>query len=159
MQRCDVGIYVGQDSCPLVRDNGVDGSLFAGVFAEAGARANVLGNKFNGGTARPLGRGGGGGFGLLWLNGAAGIVGKNHFEHYEVSPVMIFSQCHPLVKDNTYDNICVDDAKQEVVEKTMLDRFNAELFKQDHHFYIIDSQSTEKSLQHVILKGQSDDTT
>ena len=100
-----------------------------------------------------------GGFGLLWLNGAGGIVGKNHFEHYEVSPVMIFSQCHPLVKDNTFEDICVDDAKQQVVEKTMLERFSAELFKQDHHFYIIDSQATEKSLQQIILKGPEDEAT
>jgi len=38
----------------------------------------------------------------------------------------------PLVENNTYEGISVDE---QVVEKTMLDRFGAELFKQDFHFY------------------------
>jgi len=48
----------------------------------------------------------------------------------------------------------IEDDKQELVEKSMLNRFNADLFKQDHQFYIIDCPNTEKSLQEVLLKGQ-----
>ena len=161
IQRCDVGIYLGQDACPLVRDNHLESSIFAGVFAECGAKPNVIGNTFNGGakaaslvpTAAPAK-----GFGLLWLMEAAGLIGKNHFVHFEVSPIMVFSHCHPLIKDNTFENISIDDERQEMVEKTMLDQFNAELFKKDHHFYIVDSQATEKTLQDVILKGPETST-
>ena len=141
---------MGEDSCPLVRDNNIEASLFAGIFAEAGAKANVLGNSFLGSSPHRLSQGTtslhpnvrvnsfqksidpreedtlktplpkegkrkakvflcldqpgpvlttlcfavsrASGFGLLWLNGAAGVIGKNHFQHYQVSPVMIFSQ-------------------------------------------------------------------
>ena len=38
----------------------------------------------------------------------------------------------------------------------MLQQFQAELFRSDQYFYIVDSSENEKQLQDVILKGPSE---
>jgi hypothetical protein len=65
---------------------------------------------------------------------------------------MVFSSCHPLLKDNSFGNIRVDDEKQKCVEKQMLEQFQAELFQKDEYFYIVESEVTERELQDVILE-------
>ena len=71
---------------------------------------------------------------------------------------MVFSTCHPLLKDNVFDNIQVDDEKQKSVEKQMLEQFQAELFAKDEYFYIVDSEVTEKELHQVILSKKTSST-
>ena len=66
---------------------------------------------------------------------------------------MIFSQCHPLLRDNCFDNVFIDEDKQKSVEKRLLEQFRADLFKKDQYFYMVDSEATEKALQDAILKG------
>ena len=68
---------------------------------------------------------------------------------------LLFS-CHPLIRDNSYTNVNVDDELQKVLEKSMLQQFQAELFRSDQYFYIVDSSENEKQLQDVILKGPSE---
>ena len=93
------------------------------------------------------------GLGLLWILKADGLIGKNNFEDFEVSPVMIFSQCHPLLRNNNFENVCLDEEKQKLVEKRLLEQFRADLFRKDQYFYMVDSEINEKALQDVILKG------
>ena len=127
-----------------------------------GAKPNVVGNTFNGGAkhysslpnlslTHAIK-----GLGLLWILKAGGLIGKNNFEDFEVSPVMIFSQCHPLLRDNYFNNVSVDEDKQKLVEKRLLEQFRADLFKKDQYFYMVDSEINEKELQDVILKGPTD---
>ena len=66
------------------------------------------------------------------------------------------TSCHPLIRDNSYTNVNVDDELQKVLEKSMLQQFQAELFRSDQYFYIVDSSENEKQLQDVILKGPSE---
>ena len=155
---------LGQDSNPLIKDNRVEASYFAGVFAECGAKPNIVGNTFNGGskyynslpnsshhmTPTTISIKG---LGLLWILKAGGLIGKNNFEDFEVSPVMIFSQCHPLLRDNNFENVTLDEEKQKLVETRLLEQFRADLFKKDQYFYMVDSEINEKALQDVILKG------
>eukprot|EP00093_Oithona_nana_P002216 02216.XXX_16908_18848_1 [CDS] Oithona nana genome sequencing. len=152
IKNCDVGIYVaGQHASPVIKDNLVQNSYFTGVFAECQSRPSLAHNQFNGGVSKNLSLGGKG-LGVLLISGSSGLIGKNSFTDYEVSPIMVFSTCHPLLKDNLFDNIRVDDEKQKVVEKQMLEQFQADLFKKDEYFYIVDSEITEKELQEVILE-------
>jgi hypothetical protein len=156
--RCDVAVYAGDGAMPVVKENSISSSFFAGIFAENGSRPNIVGNVLDGGSkdASPSS----GGLGILLLADSAGLIGKNSFENFNVSPVMVFSSCHPLLRDNSFDNIDVDDEKQKVLEKSMLEQFRAELFRSDEYFYIVDSAFNEKQLQDVILKGpmeKSDD--
>ena len=69
------------------------------MFAECGARPNVVGNTLNGGAkcsnsppSLPPLINAGKGLGMLWILEAAGLIGKNVFEDYDVSPIMIFSK-------------------------------------------------------------------
>ena len=152
IKNCDVGIYVaGQHASPVIKDNLVQNSYFTGVFAECQSRPSLAHNQFNGGVSKNLSLGGKG-LGVLLISGSSGLIGKNSFTDYEVSPIMVFSTCHPLLKDNLFDNIRLDDEKQKVVEKQMLEQFQADLFKKDEYFYIVDSEITEKELQEVILE-------
>ena len=152
IKNCDVGIYVaGQHASPVIKDNLVQNSYFTGVFAECQSRPSLAHNQFNGGVSKNLSLGGKG-LGVLLISGSSGLIGKNSFTDYEVSPIMVFSTCHPLLKDNQFDNIRLDDEKQKVVEKQMLEQFQADLFKKDEYFYIVDSEITEKELQEVILE-------
>ena len=143
----------------------MEASYFAGVFAECGAKPNVVGNTFNGGsksynslpnnstnpmTATTISIKG---LGLLWILKAGGLIGKNNFEDFEVSPVMIFSQCHPLLRGNNFENVFLDEEKQKLVETRLLEQFRADLFRKDQYFYMVDSEINEKALQDVILKG------
>jgi hypothetical protein len=156
--RCDVAVYAGDGAMPVVKENSISSSFFAGIFAENGSRPNIVGNVLDGGSKDTTPSSGG--LGILLLADSAGLIGKNSFENFNVSPVMVFSSCHPLLRDNSFDNIDVDDEKQKVLEKSMLEQFRAELFRSDEYFYIVDSAFNEKQLQDVILKGpmeKSDD--
>lgn len=149
IRNCDVGIYIGQASAPIVKDNTIDNSVFSGVFAECESKPSLVGNSFNGGGKK---LNVGGGLGILLISKSAGLIGKNQLADYQVSPIMIFSTCHPLLKDNAFDSIDIDEDKQKHVEKQMLDQFQADLFKNDEYFYIIDNELTEKEMQEVILE-------
>ena len=163
-------LILGQDAMPLIKDNRLEASYFAGVFSECGAKPNVIANTFNGGakhynslsTPNPLPSDtylamyASKGLGLLWILEAGGLIGKNSFEDYEVSPIMIFSQCHPLLRGNYFNNVSVDEDKQKLVEKSLLEQFRADLFKKDQYFYMVDSEINEKELQDVILKGPTE---
>ena len=157
--------FLGKDSNPLIKDNRVEASYFAGIFSECEAKPNVVGNTFNGGSKYHISVSNSNtsqsaqtshatkGLGLLWILKAGGLVGKNTFEDFEVSPIMIFSQCHPLLRNNCFDNVFVDEEKQKLVEKRLLEQFRADLFRKDQYFYMVDSEANEKALQDVILKG------
>ena len=156
----------GQDATPLIKDNRIESSHFAGIFSECGAKPNVVGNTLIGGLrylnlltnsssnqAHSTQHSMKGGLGILWILKAGGLIGKNNFEDFQVSPVMIFSQCHPLLRDNNFENVCVDEEKQKILEKRLLEQFRADLFENDQYFYMVDSEINEKALQDVILKG------
>ena len=161
-------LFLGKDSNPLIKDNRVEASYFAGIFSECEAKPNVVGNTFNGGskfctstlsstsTQQAATSHSTKGLGLLWILKAGGLVGKNTFEDFDVSPIMIFSQCHPLLRDNCFDNVFVDEDKQQLVEKRLLEQFRADLFRNDQYFYMVDSEVNEKALQDVILKGPNE---
>ena len=155
VRNCDVGVYVGQNASPILKNNDILASFFTGLFAECQSRPSVVQNSFDGGGSHLISTGSGKGLGILLISGSCGLIGKNFFRHYEVCPVMVFSTCHPLLKDNTFENIDVNDEKQKNVEKQMLDHFQADLFKKDEFFYIVESQVTEKQLQEVILEQKS----
>merc|ERR1712080_453606 len=42
------------------------------------------------------------GLGILLISKSCGLIGKNLFQDYEVSPIMVFSTCHPLLRDNSF---------------------------------------------------------
>lgn len=158
LARCDVGIYVGDAAMPAIKENSILSSFFAGIFAEKLSKPNIVSNVLDGGSREvvPAGVPACSGLGVLLLAESGGLVGKNVISNYSVSPLMVFSSCHPLVRDNEYNDIDVDDEKQKALEKSMLEQFQAELFRSDQYFYIVDSAFNEKELQDVILKGPSD---
>jgi len=119
------------------------------VFAECESKPNLVQNQFIGSSNYD--KQSKAGLGVLLISKSGGLVGKNHFQDYEVSPIMVFSSCHPLLKDNSFMNIQVDEEKQKSVEKQMLEQFQADLFKKDEYFYIVESEVTEHELQEVIL--------
>lgn len=152
IKMCDVGIYVGGGACPTIKSNTLYSSLFAGTFVEGGqSRPSIVNNTYLGeqsgdhSSIRAIG--------ILLVSQSAGLIGKNVLDDYRVAPIMVFSSCHPLVKDNKFKNIELDDESQKQIEKSMLEQFHAELFKKDEYFYIVDSDENEKALQDVILKN------
>jgi hypothetical protein len=149
MKNCDVGVYVGQNSSPVLKDNEIKSSFFTGVFAECESKPNLVQNQFIGSSNYD--KQSKAGLGILLISQSCGLIGKNFFQDYEVSPIMVFSTCHPLLKDNSFMNIEVDEEKQKSVEKQMLEQFQADLFKKDEYFYIVESEITERELQEVIL--------
>ena len=40
------------------------------------------------------------GVGILFILNSAGMVGKNTFEDFCVSPILVFTNCHPLLREN-----------------------------------------------------------
>jgi len=158
LARCDVGIYVGDAAMPAIKENSILSSFFAGIFAEKLSKPNIVSNVLDGGSREVVASGLPvcSGLGVLLLAESGGLIGKNVFSNFSVSPLMVFSCCHPLVRDNEYNDIDVDDEKQQVLEKSMLEQFQAELFRSDQYFYIVDSAFNEKELQDVILKGPSE---
>ena len=156
LKNCDVGVYVGQTASPAIKDNSIEASFFSGVFVECESRPNLVNNQFNGGAKaeNPISASGKG-LGILFISAACGLVGKNTLRDFQVSPIMVFSTCHPLLKDNVFENIHIDEEKQKSVEKHMLEQFQAELFAKDEYFYIVDSEVTEKELHQVILAKNS----
>ena len=151
-KNCDVGVYVGQHASPVLKDNEIKSSFFTGVFSECESKPNLVQNQFNGSSK--FEKQSKAGLGILLISKSCGLIGKNFFQDYEVSPIMVFSTCHPLLKDNSFTNIQVDDEKQKNVEKLMLEQFQADLFKKDEYFYIVDSEISERELQEVILTSQ-----
>jgi hypothetical protein len=50
IKRCDVGVYVGQQAGPVLKENTFEASFFTGIFAEMESRPNLVSNHFNGGS-------------------------------------------------------------------------------------------------------------
>ena len=146
--RCDVGVHaVGADCSPAVTANHVEGSFFAGLFAEAGARPNAVGNRLVGKN---------GGLGCVLIAGSSGLLGKNRFERYRLSPVMSFASCRPLVKANAFADVAVDRPAQEAMEARMREASRAEAFAGDDHFFIVDSEEGEEGLRETLLKSKEE---
>jgi len=140
---------------PVIKDNHIIGQSFAGIFNESNSKASIVSNYIDG-ASKDHSHSAAWGLGILFLAESGGMVGKNSFENFSVSPIMVFSTCHPLIRDNDYSNVSIDDEKQKELEKAMLQKFKAELFKEDEYFYIVDCSYNEKQLQDVILKGPTD---
>jgi len=149
IKHCDVGLHLTDSCVPAVKDNTMDSCFFSGIFAESGARPNLVGNTLSGGEA-------GGqvprGLGLLLILGAGGLVARNTFKDYQVSPLMVFSQCHPVLKGNIYSKVCLDEEKQASLEKSLLNQFSSEC-QQDSYFYMVESAGKEEALADVIRVG------
>ena len=150
-KQCDVGFYVTKGAMPAVKGNVIDSCFYAGIFAEQEARPNIVNNTFSGGNAASpvhVPRG----LGILFILSARGLVGKNQFEDYTVSPIMVFTRCHPMLKQNSYVNIQLSEERQASMEANLLEQFHSEL-QENSLFYIVDSQQKEETLWEVILKG------
>ena len=150
-KQCDVGLYMTEGAMPTVKGNVIDSSFYAGIFAEQEARPNIVNNTFSGGDAGSpihVPRG----LGILFILSAKGLVGKNQFEDYTVSPIMVFTRCHPMLKQNSYLNVNLSEERQASLEKDLLKQFHSEL-QQDSYFYIVDSEQKEEALWEVILRG------
>ena len=65
---------------------------------------------------------------------------------------MVFTKCQPMLKQNSYINVCISDERQEILEKDLIAQFHNEL-QQDSYFYIIESGEKEEAVWEVILKG------
>jgi len=150
-KQCDVGFYVTDGATATVKGNVIDSSFYAGIFAEQAARPNIVSNTFSGGDAGSpihIPRG----LGILFILSAKGLVGKNQFEDFTVSPIMVFTKCHPMLKQNSYVNIQLSEDRQASLEANLVKQFHSEL-QEDSLFYIVDSQQKEEALWEVILKG------
>jgi len=150
-RQCDVGFHIAEEATPIIKENVFDSCFYSGVFAECEAKPNIVNNNFGGGdTNSPIQvpRG----LGILFIQGAKGLIGKNQFDDYTVSPIMIFTKCHPMLKQNTYINISIKEERQANLEKSLLNQFHSQL-EEDSLFYIVDSQQKEEALWEVILKG------
>ena len=159
VEKCDVGVYIGESAMPTVKGNAIACSYFTGIFVECKARPNVIGNSFvgRGSWAEKLQQPPAeveSGLGMLFVLDSAGLVGKNRFENYDLSPLMVFASCRPVLKANTFDKVGVNRAKQEERESKMRELFCADNFKRDTYFYIVDSEERENSLRDTILAGQ-----
>jgi parallel beta-helix repeat protein len=140
-----------EGAMPTVKGNVIDSSFYAGIFAEQDARPNIVNNTFSGGDAGSpiqVPRG----LGILFILSAKGLVGKNQFEDYTVSPIMVFTRCHPMLKQNSYLNVHLSEDRQASLEANLLKQFHSEL-QEDSYFYIVDSQQKEEALWEVILRG------
>lgn len=164
IENCDVAVYVGKAAMPTVKGNTLYSSYFTGLFAECGARPNVMGNRFIG-TSRLVPDAAASslgacavetGLGALFILESGGLVGKNSFENYDLSPLMVFASCRPMIKGNTFSQVKVDRMKQEERERRMRDLFCAELFTHDTYFYIVDSEATENHLRETIQTGEEE---
>ncbi len=166
LKRCDVAVYIGRNSslssssssvtAPItLKSNLMESSSFAGVFAECGAKPNILGNKFHGETNSSV-LGHICGLGVLLVLDCGGLIGKNSFKNYEVSPIMTFASCRPLIRGNVFEKVAMDKTKQGSLEQKMREWFCGDLFRRndaDNHFYVVTSISDEEELRDVIYKG------
>merc|ERR1712110_203114 len=135
VKQCDVGIHVADNSAPAIRDNVVDSSFYTGIFVEAGAKPNIVSNTFHGGDSgilksslTQINRG----LGVLFILSAKGLLGKNQFEDFTVSPVMVFTRCQPMLRGN----INIKEERQQSLERDLIAQFHTEL-QQDSYFYIV----------------------
>ena len=69
-----------------------------------------------------------------------------------MSPIMVFTKCQPMLKQNNFININIKQERQETLEKDLITQFHTEL-QQDSYFYIIESQEKEEAVWEVIFKG------
>ena len=92
------------------------------------------------------------GLGVLFILSAKGLLGKNQFEDFTVSPVMVFTRCQPMLRGNTYININISEERQQSLERDLIAQFHTEL-QQDSYFYIVESREKEEAVWEVILKG------
>lgn len=149
VKHCDVGLHLTESSMPAVKDNLIDSCFFSGMFIECGARPNIVSNTFCGGeSGAQVPRG----LGLLLILESGGLVARNKFHHYQVSPIMVFSQCHPMLQGNLYDKVTLDEKKQADLESWVLSQFSSEC-KEDSHFYMVESSTKEAALSDVIFRG------
>ena len=70
----------------------------------------------------------------------------------QVSPVMVFTRCQPMLRGNTYTNINIREERQQSLEQDLIAQFHTEL-QQDSYFYIVESREKEEAVWEVILKG------
>ncbi len=165
--RCDVGLHAGKDSAPGLRANVVEASAFTGVFAECGAKPNVVDNSFLAqqqqqqqvpGRKKRKSRTG---LGVLLVLGSRGMLARNSFSDYDLSPVMCFASCRPLLTGNSYSGVSLDRARQQRMEARMRRSFRRELFEAsgpgDARFYIVDSEECEKEIRDLVLKGSEEE--
>lgn len=150
--KCDVGVYIGKNSIPIVKSNNIVASYFTGVFVECGARPNLIANTLEAKLLKTSNEETG--LGMLFLLNSNGLVGKNKFSEFDLSPIMVFGSCHPMIKDNEFEAILIDRKKQSTKEQHMRELFQAELFKDDTYFYIVDSEESEEELRQLILNGK-----
>ena len=80
------------------------------------------------------------------------MLGKNQFEDFTVSPVMVFTRCQPMLRGNNYININIQEERQESLERDLIAQFHTEL-QQDSYFYIVESKEKEEAVWETILKG------
>ena len=93
IERCDVGVYVGDGAMPVIKENVLRSSFFAAIFAESCSKPSIVGNTLDGGSKEVgLQSGVGSGLGVLLLADSAGMIGKNSFVNFCVSPIMAFSR-------------------------------------------------------------------
>ena len=88
----------------------------------------------------------------MFILSAKGLLGKNQFEDFTVSPVMVFTRCQPMLRGNTYININIREERQQSLERDLIAQFHTEL-QQDSYFYIVESREKEEAVWEVILKG------
>lgn len=147
---CDIGVAIAGPATPTLRQNVFDVSFMAGVFAEGGgARPIIVENTFTGGDlTSQVPRG----VGILFLLNAGGLVGKNSFEDFSVSPLLVFTHCHPLLRQNRFESVRITEAKQTILEAAIIAEFQNQV-ETDSFFYLVESAEKEKALSDVILKG------
>jgi len=153
-KHCDVGFYITEGAMAMVKGNVIDSSFYAGIFCEGEARPNIVNNTFSGGDAASpvqVPRG----LGILFILSAKGMVGKNQFEDFTVSPIMVFTRCHPMLKQNSFVNIKICQDRQASLEESLVKQFHSEL-QEDSLFYLVDSQQKEEALWEIILKGEQE---
>ncbi|TRY63448.1 hypothetical protein TCAL_16601 [Tigriopus californicus] len=152
-KKCDIGVYIGNEAMPTLKSNHFESSLFTGMFVQGRSKPNILGNTFVGTTHEPVQSQDCGGIGILLIMEAAGLIGKNSFQNYDLSPLMVFRTCHPMLKGNQFDNINLDREKQAQTEEKMKLLFQPESLKNDTYFYIVESELGERELYEEILNG------
>lgn len=153
IKKCDIGVYIGNEAMPTLKSNHLESCLFTGMFVQGRSKPNILGNTFIGNTHEPVQSQDCAGIGILLIMEAAGLIGKNTFQNYDLSPLMVFGTCHPMLKGNQFDNINLDREKQVQTEEKMKLLFQPESLKNDTYFYIIESEISEKELCEEILNG------
>ncbi|XP_023348926.1 uncharacterized protein LOC111717666 [Eurytemora carolleeae] len=86
---CDIGIQALDQSTPIIRSNIMDNMLLCCLLVEgSGTKPSIVNNVLSGGSQESQ-TGAAGGVGLLCLDEAGGLVGKNIFQ--------VLSRCYSIV--------------------------------------------------------------